>query len=61
MIRAFCDLGMADRPGAVAFWDQRFTGPVYHCALWFLVSKLVEPVDTLFLAAMGKPIRLLHW
>lgn len=61
MIGNFASLCSADSPAAAAFWDEHYSGPVQGWVLLFIVSKLFELGDTLFLAALGKPIIFLHW
>ena len=61
VLQSFPNLCQVDSPAAVSIWDQHFTGPAGTWVLYFIVSKLFELGDTLFLAALGKPIIFLHW
>lgn len=61
MVDSFSSLCDAEGPVATAFWAEHFTGPAGTWVLYFILSKLVELGDTLFLAALGKPIIFLHW
>lgn len=63
MLASFTGLCDASSPAAASFWEQHYTvgGPVHIWVLLFIVSKLFELGDTLFLAVLGKPIIFLHW
>lgn len=62
MLGEFSSLCAADSLAAAAFWNTHFTsGPTHTWVLLFIVSKLLELGDTLFLAVLGKPIIFLHW
>lgn len=61
MLGSFSSLCIADSPAAESFWAEHFSAPVQAWVLLFIVSKLFELGDTLFLAAQGKPIIFLHW
>lgn len=62
MLGSFTSLCFADSPAAASFWAEHYSKPAVHSGvLLFIVSKLFELGDTLFLAALGKPIIFLHW
>jgi hypothetical protein len=61
MLSSFSRLCIADSPAALSFWAKHFSAPVQAWVLLFIVSKLFELGDTLFLAAQGKLIIFLHW
>ena len=62
MLSNFSQLCSADGPAAAALWSKHFTqGSTHTWVLLFIVSKLFELGDTLFLAAQQKPVMFLHW
>jgi hypothetical protein len=61
MLGSFTTLCFADSPAAAAFWAEHYSASVRSWVLLFIVSKMFELGDTLFLAAQGKPIISLHW
>jgi hypothetical protein len=61
MLSRFSQLCSADGPAAAALWSKHFTqGSTHTWVLLFIVRKLFELGDTLFLAALEKPIIFLH-
>jgi deoxycytidine triphosphate deaminase len=63
MLNSFSSLCRADSSASVAFWDQHYSGTLkaHTWVLAFIISKLMELGDTLFLAALQKPVIFLHW
>jgi hypothetical protein len=61
MLAGFSSLCFADSGAAADFDATHLSGPTGTWVLYFIVSKVVELGDTLFLAALGKEVSFLHW